>query len=119
MNKFINFAAGFLLASVTTASADDLPKLTIYTYDSFVSDWGPGPAIKKAFEKTCNCELNLVGAGDGAALLSRLQLEGIRTQADIALGLDTNLTARAASTGLFANHNNNLKNLDLPIDWKV
>ncbi|MBT4323957.1 MAG: thiamine ABC transporter substrate-binding protein, partial [Rhodobacterales bacterium] len=53
MNKFINFAAGFLLASVTTASADDLPKLTIYTYDSFVSDWGPGPAIKKAFEKTC------------------------------------------------------------------
>ena len=77
MNKFINFAAGFLLASVTTASADDLPKLTIYTYDSFVSDWGPGPAIKKAFEKTCNCELNLVGAGDGAALLSRLQLEGI------------------------------------------
>ena len=67
MNKFINFAAGFLLASVTTASADDLPKLTIYTYDSFVSDWGPGPAIKKAFEKTCNCELNLVGAGDGAA----------------------------------------------------
>ena len=117
MNKFINFAAGFLLASVTTASADDLPKLTIYTYDSFVSDWGPGPAIKKAFEKTCNCELNLVGAGDGAALLSRLQLEGMRTQADIALGLDTNLTARAASTGLFANHNNSLKNLNLPIDW--
>ena len=24
--------------------------LTIYTYDSFVSDWGPGPKIKKIFD---------------------------------------------------------------------
>ncbi len=24
------------------------PELTVYTYDSFSSDWGPGPAIKKS-----------------------------------------------------------------------
>ena len=35
--------AGFLTA--TTALAQEKPVLTVYTYDSFVSDWGPGPAM--------------------------------------------------------------------------
>ena len=35
---------------------------------------------------------------DGAALLSRLQLEGKNTRADVVLGLDTNLTAEATAT---------------------
>ena len=26
------------------------PSLTVYTYASFVSDWGPGPLIEPAFE---------------------------------------------------------------------
>ena len=38
-----------LLAVTTSALAQE--PLTIYTYDSFASDWGPGPKIKKAFEK--------------------------------------------------------------------
>ena len=38
------------------------------------------------------------------ALLARLMLEGARTEADMVLGLDTNLTAEAAATGLFAPH---------------
>ena len=91
--------AGLFLA--TTAMADT-PVLTVYTYDSFVSDWGPGPAIEAAFEASCGCDLQMIGAGDGAALLARLKLEGSRTDADIILGLDTNLTAAAAETGLFA-----------------
>ncbi|MGP4879802.1 thiamine ABC transporter substrate-binding protein, partial [Klebsiella pneumoniae] len=33
------------------------PVLTVYTYDSFSADWGPGPAVKKAFEAECGCEL--------------------------------------------------------------
>ena len=91
--------AGLFLA--TTAMADT-PVLTVYTYDSFVSDWGPGPAVEAAFEANCGCDLQMIGAGDGAALLARLKLEGSRTDADIILGLDTNLTAAAAETGLFA-----------------
>ena len=91
--------AGLFLA--TTAMADT-PVLTVYTYDSFVSDWGPGPAVEAAFEANCGCDLQMIGAGDGAALLARLKLEGSRTDADIILGLDTNLTAAAADTGLFA-----------------
>ncbi|MCP5088908.1 MAG: thiamine ABC transporter substrate binding subunit [Rhodobacteraceae bacterium] len=97
--------------------AQEKPVLTVYTYDSFVSDWGPGPAVEKAFEQTCNCDLNLVGAGDGAALLSRMQLEGARSEADIVLGLDTNLTERARATGLFAPYSIGAVSLDVPVEW--
>lgn len=110
------FLATGLLAA-TQAVAQDSPVLTIYTYDSFVSDWGPGPQIKEAFEETCACTLQFVGAGDGAALLARLRLEGARTQADIVLGLDTNLTAAARDTGLFAPHGVQA-DFDLPVAWQ-
>ncbi len=107
--------AGVLVAG--TALAQDKPVLTIYTYDSFVSDWGPGPAVEKAFEETCGCDLQFVGAGDGAALLARLQLEGAETVADIVLGLDTNLTAAAAATGIFAADVWQAPRYDLPVAW--
>jgi thiamine transport system substrate-binding protein len=94
----------------------DTPVLTVYTYDSFVSDWGPGPSVEAAFEEVCGCDLQLVGAGDGAELLSRLRLEGENTEADIVLGLDTNLVEAARETGLFTAHGVEAE-LDLPIDW--
>ena len=53
---------------------------------------------------------------EAAALLARLQLEGARSDADIVLGLDTNLTAAARETGLFAPHGI-AADLDLPIIW--
>ncbi|AUR00817.1 thiamine ABC transporter substrate binding subunit [Phaeobacter inhibens] len=99
--KHLVLAAGLLGA---TAAYADTPELIVYTYDSFVSNWGPGPAVEKAFEATCGCDLKLVGAGDGAALLARVKLEGARSDADVVLGLDTNLTAAAKATGLFADH---------------
>ena len=104
------------LAIAATAATADTPVLQVLTYDSFVSEWGPGPAIEAAFEETCGCDLQFVGAGDGAALLARLQLEGPRTDADIVLGLDTNLTAAARETGLFAPHGIDVA-LDLPVAW--
>ncbi|MDP2061844.1 MAG: thiamine ABC transporter substrate binding subunit [Phaeovulum sp.] len=98
--------AGFLCATATAfvARAQDKPVLTVLTYDSFVAEWGPGPIIEEVFERDCGCDLRFVGAGDGAALLARLMLEGARTEADVVLGLDTSLTAAAAATGLFAPH---------------
>ncbi len=96
--KYLTLAAGLLGASAAIA---ETPVLTVYTYDSFVSDWGPGPQIEKAFEETCACDLKFVGMGDGAALLARLKLEGARSDADVVLGLDTGLIAAAKDTGLF------------------
>ena len=113
--KYSIFAAGFcVMATIATA---ETPVLTVYTYDSFVSDWGPGPAVEKAFEATCDCDLKFVGAGDGAALLARLRLEGKHTKADVVLGLDTNLTATAADTGLFTEHGVEGVAFDLPVEW--
>jgi len=112
--RTLPYVAGFVLcASVATAQT---PVLTVMTYDSFVTEWGPGPAVEAAFEEVCGCDLQFVGAGDGAALLAKLQLEGPRTDADIVLGLDTNLTAAAENTELFAPHGITA-DLDLPIEW--
>ncbi len=86
------------------AAAAERPVLTVYSYDSFVSEYGPGPEVERRFEAGCGCDLRLVAAGDGAALLGRLRLEGARSPADVVLGLDTNLTDAAAATGLFAPH---------------
>ena len=106
------------LFAASAAIAEDTPRLTVMTYDSFVSDWGPGPAVETAFEKTCACDLKFVGASDGAALLARVRLEGTRSDADVVLGLDTNLTAEAAATGLFAPHGIESPALDLPVPWQ-
>ena len=114
MRQFL-LCVGLTLAA-SAALAEDKPQLTVMTYDSFVADWGPGPQIEAAFEETCGCDLNFVAAGDGAALLARVRLEGARTEADVVLGLDTNLTAAAAKTGLFAPHGV-AADLDLPVVW--
>ena len=84
------------------ASAAAQEKLTVYTYESFTAEWGPGPQVEKAFEAECGCDLEFVSVADGVALLNRVKLEGAATKADIVLGLDTNLTAEAKATGLFA-----------------
>jgi thiamine transport system substrate-binding protein len=112
--RSLTLAAGLLAATPVAAQT---PVLTVYTYDSFVTEWGPGPAIETAFEATCACDLQFVPAGDGAALLARLRLEGERTEADVVLGLDTNLTAAATATGLFAPHGLQAPALDLPVAW--
>ncbi len=112
--KYLAVAASVLGGSAALA---DTPELTVYTYDSFVSDWGPGPAIEASFEAVCGCDLKLVGAGDGAALLARVKLEGARSDADVVLGLDTNLTAAAAESGLFAPHGIAAE-YDLPIAFE-
>jgi thiamine transport system substrate-binding protein len=107
--------AGLLAA--TAAVADDHPVLTVYTYDSFVAEWGPGPAIEAGFEAACGCDLAFVTAGDGAALLSRLKLEGTGTGADVVVGLDQNLIAEARDTGLFATLPEGLPSPELPVAW--
>ncbi|MCX7566029.1 thiamine ABC transporter substrate binding subunit [Sulfitobacter sp. F26169L] len=111
--KYLTFATATLAA--TTAMAET-PELVVYTYDSFVSEWGPGPAIEKAFEEVCACDLRLVGLGDGAALLARLKLEGARSDADVVMGLDTALIAAAQETGLFQ-ETDIVADYALPVEW--
>ncbi|WP_377297287.1 thiamine ABC transporter substrate binding subunit [Rhizobium sp. SGZ-381] len=106
MRIFLSTACAALAALTLSlpASAAEKKTLTVYTYESFISDWGPGPKVKEAFEKTCACTVNFVAVADGVALLTRLKLEGSSSEADVALGLDTNLIQEAKDTGLFAPH---------------
>ncbi|WP_373355307.1 thiamine ABC transporter substrate binding subunit [Pseudoroseicyclus sp. CXY001] len=110
----VALASGLSLAA--SAALAQTPELTIYTYDSFVTDYGPGPVIAAAFEEKCGCTVSFEAFGEGAALLSRIRLEGARSEADIVLGLDTNLIAAAAETGLFAPHGVTPE-LDMPVAW--
>lgn len=107
---------GLLLAP--TSNAQEAKSLTVYTYESFISKWGPGPKVKAAFEKTCGCTVNFVGVSDGVALLTRLKLEGQTSKADIALGLDTNLIEEAKQTGLFAPHGIDTTSAKVPGSFK-
>lgn len=121
--SLLSFFAGLALAAGTTffaaqaAHAAD-KTLTIYTYESFTADWGPGPKVKAAFEKTCGCTVNYVSVTDGVALLSRLKLEGAGTKADVVLGLDTNLVDEAKDTGLFDASGVDTSALKVPGDFK-
>ena len=100
--------------SFSTFAAD---KLTVYTYDSFASDWGPGPKIEKAFEAQCGCDLEFVALDDGVSILNRLRLEDSNSKADVILGLDTNLMAEAKNTGLLAEHSVDTSATILPNGW--
>lgn len=106
MRTLLTMAATLAAVAVTNISAlaADRPVLTVYTYESFTSEWGPGPAIEAAFEENCNCDLQFVALDSSIGILGRVQLEGSSSKADVVLGLDTNLMATARDTGLFAPH---------------
>ena len=114
MRKLSLFLILIALMSLPARAAETL---TIYTYDSFVADWGPGPKVKQAFEAQCACKVQFVGITDGVAILNRLKLEGAKASADLVLGLDQNLIAEAESTGLFEPHGIDTSNVKLPIAW--
>ena len=113
--RFIYISIIFLLLT----SLVKAEKLTIYTYDSFVSEWGPGPIIKKKFKEIYQVDLNLIAVDSAATLLNKVILEGSNTNADIVLGLDMNLLHSAKQSELFDHHSlNNLnEKLNLPINW--
>ncbi len=118
MVKFTSIALAVLFAGTSgIVLAQDKPNLTIYTYDGFASEWGPGVPLKAAFEETCECTVTFVGADSSIGTLRRVQLEGDSTEADILLGLDTAIAGEARATGLFADHGLELTDLVLPEPW--
>lgn len=104
---------GVVFSPVTLAT----DTLNVYTYDAFASDWGPGPKIKANFEKECACEVNFVALDSSVGILSRAQLEGKSSQADVLLGLDLNLMEAAKQTGLLANHSVNTSAVTIAGGW--
>ncbi len=114
---FFRFLAPLALVFISAFAYAQKPVLTIYAYDSFTAEWGVGPAVEKAFEEKCNCDLQMIGLESSLAVLSRLQLEGNNTKADIILGLDTASMGEAKNTNLLQPHNIKPENLSLPQAW--
>ena len=52
-----------LMAVAAPATAQETPVLTVLTYDSFVSEWCPGPLVEKAFQAECGCDRQFVTGG--------------------------------------------------------
>lgn len=112
LKKVLPLLALFALPAVAK------PVLTVYTYDSFSADWGPGPVVKKAFEADCQCELKFVALEDGVSLLNRLRMEGKNSKADVVLGLDNNLLEAASKTKLFAKSGVATDAVSVPGGWQ-
>ncbi len=113
------FLTVLLLFSLSISSnAQEKPILYIYTYDSFSSEWGAGPKLKKRFEKKCNCTLKWVSTASSISALRKIQLEGDKSKADILLGLDSSIISKGELSGLFENHEIDTKSLKVPNDWR-
>jgi thiamine transport system substrate-binding protein len=103
---FANLFVGFILVFALFTSCkkekvqNETNDLVIWTYDSFNSEWGPGPDVSKAFEEKTGIKINWVSHGDAGTILSRLLLEGKTADADIILGVDQNMAGRILESAL-------------------
>ncbi|MCR5126156.1 MAG: thiamine ABC transporter substrate-binding protein [Treponema sp.] len=99
--SIITLAAIFAGCNKKSADAKTESKeVTIYTYDSFAGEWGPGPELTKKFEEQTGYKLNIVDCGDAVQALSRAILEKNAVQADVIVGLDNNTSSKAINEGI-------------------
>ena len=102
---FLSVVAVFAVAlSVLAVScqAVDAKNLSVWTYDSFVSEWGPASKLAKLYEEKTGTKIDFVAKGDGGALLAALLSAGKSLDADIVIGLDDRLSAQALKSDIFS-----------------
>ena len=108
MRKLFFLAAVFCVISLPGVFASGKPEssdnteLVIYAYDSFVSEWGPGPVVIPKFEEKYGIKVNLVSAGDSGQVLQKAIIEKDDPKADILIGIDNNLLAKAKKEKIFS-----------------
>jgi len=110
--KIIYVSAVLVIISTfcVSCSKKQIPKnpindsVVIWTYDSFTSEWGPGPLVSDTFLEKTGINITWVSHGDAGEILSRLLYEGKNAGADIILGLDQLLAIRALDSGLFESY---------------
>jgi len=108
MKKLFFLAAVFCVISLQAVTASgkvensESSNLVIYAYDSFVSEWGPGPVVIPLFEEKYGVKVNLISAGDSGQVLQKAILEKDNPKADILIGIDNNLLAKALEESIFS-----------------
>jgi thiamine transport system substrate-binding protein len=100
-NAFLFSVAALLWMTAVSCSPketfDENKILVIYAYDSFVSEWGPGPVVVPLFEEATGIKVELIGAGDAGQVLARLIDEKNAPKSDIIIGIDNHLLPKAIS----------------------
>jgi len=83
------FAALLLALGLLFIGQAQVPKLVVYTYDSFAS-WGPAKFIKEEFEKRHKVDVEFVATADSRAMLSKLiqEREAGKQGADVFIGVE-------------------------------
>ena len=94
-----------LIGLVSLSCAREPGNLTVWTYDSFVSEWGPAPKLAELFKSQTGTSVEFISKGDGGALLASLLSAGYRLDADMVIGLDNNQLKQALDSSLFAGVN--------------
>jgi thiamine transport system substrate-binding protein len=85
-----------IFSSCLKKQREDSPgPLVAYVYDSFASEWGPGPEIIRRFKADSGIEIQFVSLGDAGQVLARAVAEKEAPKADIIIGVDGNLLPRA------------------------
>jgi thiamine transport system substrate-binding protein len=110
MNKTVLSIAALVIVVVAALLLLLLPgeeevqasELVVYAYDSFTSEWGPGPKVAEAFEEEYGIPVRYVSVGDAGQVLQRAISEKENPQADILIGIDNNLLHRAKQAGVFS-----------------
>ena len=92
----------FCSCNKKTVTVDEarLQKVVVYSYDSFISEWGPGPELEARFEAQSGYDLEFVNCDDGVQVVNRAIREKQAPQADVIVGIDNADAARALSEKL-------------------
>jgi len=86
---------------------DEETELTIYTYDSFVAEWGPGPLVIPMFEEMYGVDVNIISIGSSGDMIARAIAEKDDPQADVLLGINDLQMYRAFSNDLLEEYRPN------------
>ena len=110
INIVLVFSLFFLLAafpSFTLGNRDSSTaanEVVIWTYNSFNSEWGPGPDVARVFEEETGIRVVWENHRDAGSIVSRLLMEGENANADLILGLDQNLAVRVLDSNLLSSY---------------
>ncbi|MDD4081961.1 MAG: thiamine ABC transporter substrate-binding protein [Sphaerochaetaceae bacterium] len=78
----------FNLVGNPVSETEDSNNLTVYVYDSFVGEWGPGNKISKDFTSKTGISVDMISCGTAIQLLQRIESEGDKTPCDVVIGIE-------------------------------
>lgn len=100
MMLLVTAAAVSLWGAGSREVHEPVQEVVVYAYDSFASQWGPGPHAVEEFEQKTGIPVRLISAGDAGQVLQRAVLEKDQPRADVIIGIDNNSLTRALDEGI-------------------